>query len=52
MVPLTGRPHTVLTHAVEDTENSQADGGDLAAEVDGVAGRISGSVRGDISPSV
>ena len=52
MVPLAGRPQTVLTHAVQDTKDGQADGSNLASEVDAVAGGVSGCVCGDISPSV
>lgn len=52
VVALAGGAEPVLAHAVQNTEDGEADGDELADQVDGVAGEVLGSVGGDVCPPV
>lgn len=52
MIPLAGGPRFVLVHAVEDAEDGEDDGADLAAQVDRVPGVVLWPVAFRICPSV
>lgn len=52
VIPLACRPGAVFPYAEENTEDGETNGGDLAAEVDGVAGVVLGRIGGDVGPSM
>ena len=51
MIPLAGRTRLVLVHAVEDAKDSQGAGGNLATEVDSMAGVVLWGVGLFVRPS-
>ena len=52
VIPLAGGPRFVLVHAVEDAEDGEEDGPDLAAQVDRVPGVVFWRVASRVCPSV
>jgi hypothetical protein len=51
VIALAGGAQAVLARAVEDAEDGEEEGHDLAAEVDGVAGGVLGGVGVDVGPA-
>ena len=51
VISLPRRARPVLMRAIQDAEDAEQDDGNLAREVDGVAGIVLGAIRGDVGPS-